>query len=93
MQFFLDDDGRLYLTWNIGAPIMGAELDPERPNQLISEPLVVLDFDPSQEWMHFGDNKQGPLGLGRLRRLRPMAPLLDRLQSQGARNLRPRAHP
>jgi xylan 1,4-beta-xylosidase len=59
VQFFLDDDGRLYLSWNIGAPIMGAELDPNQPNQLISEPVVVVDFDPSQEWMHFGDNKQG----------------------------------
>jgi hypothetical protein len=59
VQFFLDDDGRLYLTWNIGAPIMAAELDPERPNQLISEPIVIFEFDPSQEWMHYGDNKQG----------------------------------
>ncbi len=59
VQFFLDDNGRLYLSWNIGAPIMGAELDPAKPNQLISEPVVVFDFDPSQEWMHFGDNKQG----------------------------------
>lgn len=58
VQFFLDDNGRLYLSWNIGAPIMGAELDPNQPNQLISEPVVVFDFDPSQEWMHFGDNKQ-----------------------------------
>jgi xylan 1,4-beta-xylosidase len=59
VQFFLDDDGRLYMSWNIGAPIMGAELDPNQPNQLISEPVVIFDFDPSQEWMHFGDNKQG----------------------------------
>ncbi len=29
VQFFLDTDGRLYLTYNIGAPILGVELDPK----------------------------------------------------------------
>lgn len=58
VQFFLDDDGRLYLTWNIGAPLLAAELDPEDPRQLITEPKVIVDFDPYKEWMHFGDNKQ-----------------------------------
>jgi xylan 1,4-beta-xylosidase len=69
VQFFLDDNGRLYLSWNIGAPIMGAELDPAKPNQLISEPVVIFDFDPTQEWMHFGDNKQATTSPGsRVRR-------------------------
>lgn len=58
VQFFLDDDGRLYLSWSIGAPIMAAELDPRNPNRLISEPVVVYNFEATQEWMHFGDNKQ-----------------------------------
>lgn len=58
VQFFLDTDGRLYLSYNIGAPIMAAELDPNNPRQLISEPVVVFDFDASQEWEHFGENKQ-----------------------------------
>lgn len=58
VQFFLDDDDRLYLSWNIGAPIMAAELDPKNPTRLISDPVVVFDFEPTQEWMHFGDNKQ-----------------------------------
>ncbi len=58
MQFFLDDNGRLYLSWSIGAPIMGAELDPKNPNRLISDPVEVYNFDPTQEWMHFEDNKQ-----------------------------------
>lgn len=57
VQFFLDTDGRLYLTYNIGSPIMGAELDPENPRQLISEPVVMWTFDPMQEWQHIGDNK------------------------------------
>ncbi len=57
VQFFLDTDGRLYLTYNIGSPIMGVELDPENPRQLISEPVVMWTFDPMKEWQHIGDNK------------------------------------
>ena len=58
VQFFLDTDGRLYLTYNIGAPIMGVELDPNDPRKVLTKPVVVWDFDPLQEWQHFGDNKQ-----------------------------------
>ena len=58
VQFFLDTDGRLYLTYNIGAPIMGVELDPKDPRKVLTKPVVVWDFDPLQEWQHFGDNKQ-----------------------------------
>ena len=57
VQFFLDTDGRLYLTYNIGSPIMGAELDPDNPRQLITEPVVLWTFDPLQEWQHVGDTK------------------------------------
>ena len=58
MQFFLDTDGRLYLMYRSGAPIMGVELDPEDPRKVLTKPVVVWDFDPLQEWQHFGDNKQ-----------------------------------
>ena len=58
VQFFLDTDGRLYLTYNIGAPIMGVELDPKDPRKVLTKPVVVWDFDPLQQWQHFGDNKQ-----------------------------------
>lgn len=57
VQFFLDDDGRLYLTYSIGSPIMGAELNPANPRQLISEPVVMWTFDPQQEWQRIGDNR------------------------------------
>lgn len=57
VQFFLDTDGRLYLTHNIGSPIMGAELDPDNPRQLLTNPVVLWTFDPRQEWQHIGDNK------------------------------------
>jgi hypothetical protein len=58
MQFFLDTDGRLYLTYNIGAPIMGVELDANDPRKVLTDPVVMWNFDPTQEWEHFGDNKQ-----------------------------------
>lgn len=58
MQFFLDTDGRLYLTYNIGAPIMGVELDANDPRKVLTKPVVVWNYDPTQEWQHFGDNKQ-----------------------------------
>src|SRR5699024_937148 len=45
VQFFLDpDDGRLYLVYNLGAPIMGVELDPTDPTKVLSEPVVLFDF-------------------------------------------------
>src|SRR5690625_1551274 len=59
VQFFLDTDGRLYLVYNLGAPIMGVELDPTDPTKVLSEPVVLFDFDPAQEWQHIGENKQG----------------------------------
>jgi len=57
VQFFLDTDGRLYLSFNIGSPIQGAELDPNNPRQLITNPVTLVEFDPLQEWQHVGDNK------------------------------------
>src|SRR3954469_18174569 len=57
VQFFLDDNGRLYISFNIGAPIQAAELDPNNPSRMLTEPVNVVDFDPYQEWMHFADNK------------------------------------
>ncbi|WP_164745237.1 family 43 glycosylhydrolase [Georgenia faecalis] len=58
VQFFKDTDGRLYLNYNIGEPIMGVELDAADPLKVLTEPVVLWDFDPAQEWQHFGDNKQ-----------------------------------
>ncbi len=59
VQFFLDTDDRLYLVYNLGAPIMGVELDPTDPTRVLTEPVVLFDFDPTQEWQHIGENKQG----------------------------------
>lgn len=62
-----DDDGRIYLYWAdfavnskgknvIGT--MGAELDPECPNHLITEPKFLFGFESEHEWERFGANNQ-----------------------------------
>ncbi len=65
-----DDDGRIYLYWAdfavnergkqvIGT--MGAELDPDRPNHLITEPKFLFGFEEDHEWERFGANNQNVL--------------------------------
>lgn len=56
--FFLDDDGRLYLSYSIGCPIMGAELNPENPAELLTDPIVLFAYDNSRSWTHFGSSFQ-----------------------------------
>ncbi|GMA62994.1 family 43 glycosylhydrolase [Alicyclobacillus fastidiosus] len=53
-MIFADDDDRLYLYWGLGISIMGAELDPERPNMFLTEPKVLFQFDPENWWERFG---------------------------------------
>ncbi|MBE6366736.1 MAG: hypothetical protein E7052_02345 [Lentisphaerae bacterium] len=56
---FTDDDGRLYLYWGyapLGGGIFGMEVDPERPNCGISDIFKLIDFDPNNEWEHFGEH-------------------------------------
>ncbi len=55
-MIFPDEDGRLYLYWGISAPgIFGAELDPEDPTQLITEPKILFSHDPAHPWERSGD--------------------------------------
>lgn len=54
-MMFSDDDGRLYLYFGSGGQISGAELDPEDVTRLITEPVVLIDYDPSHEWERIGD--------------------------------------
>lgn len=65
--FLKDDDGRIYLYWADVAvnekgkrviATMGAELDPERPNHLITEPKFLFGFESDHEWERFGANNQ-----------------------------------
>ncbi len=58
-MLFSDDDGRLYAYWGISDPgIFAAELDPEQPNQLISEPEILFAYDPAHEWERYGDHNE-----------------------------------
>lgn len=57
--FFTDDDGRLYLYWGyapLGGGIFGMEVDPDKPNQGISDIVKLFDLDPENEWEHFGEH-------------------------------------
>ena len=56
--FFLDDDGRLYLSYSIGSPIMGCELNPENPCEVLTEPVVLWNSDTRNEWERLGSNNQ-----------------------------------
>lgn len=56
---FTDDDGRVYLYWGyapVGGGIYGMEVDPERPDCGISDIVKLIEFDPENEWEHFGQH-------------------------------------
>lgn len=60
-MLFSDDDGRLYGYWGLGSPgIFAAELDPENPNQLLTEPAKMFEFNPSHEWERSGEWNEDP---------------------------------
>lgn len=58
---FSDDDGRLYLYYTTGMPvIMGAELDSTEPTKLLSEPALMFKFNPDHIWERTGEyNEDG----------------------------------
>ena len=64
---FKDDDGRIYLYWADFArnaqgktviATMGAELDPNQPNRLITEPKFLFGFESDHAWERFGAHNQ-----------------------------------
>ena len=67
---FLVDDDRLYIYWhsNVSNPenkdvylmtgTVCAELDPENPCQMITEPVEINRFEPEIEWQRFGENNE-----------------------------------
>ncbi|MBQ4090200.1 MAG: family 43 glycosylhydrolase [Clostridia bacterium] len=57
-MIFRDDDDRLYLYWGLGTGIFGAELDPEKPNHLITHPKHLFDFDGNHAWERMGTNNE-----------------------------------
>ena len=59
-MLFADDD-RLYAYWGLGPPgIFAAELDPERPDRLLTEPAKMFEFNPAHEWERFGEWNEDP---------------------------------
>lgn len=57
----VDDDGRVYGYWGIGGPgIYGAEMDPDNLCQLITEPKILMSYNPENRWERFGDNNEDP---------------------------------
>lgn len=60
-MLFVDDDDRLYLYYGSSYPgIFGAELDPDNPTQLITEPVLLLKFEPENVWERFGQFNENP---------------------------------
>lgn len=55
---FVDDDGRMYFYWGMGPGVWGAEVDPENPTVLITEPKEIIAFDKEDEWQRFGQHNQ-----------------------------------
>ncbi|MDD6094246.1 MAG: family 43 glycosylhydrolase [Clostridia bacterium] len=58
---FSDDDGRLYLYYSTGQPlILGAELSSDNPTQLLGVPEVMFRFNPDHIWERCGEyNEDG----------------------------------
>ncbi len=62
VNFFLDDDGRLYLSYSIGSPIMGCELDANDPTKVLTEPVVIWRNDGRNWWERFGTGMSNSVG-------------------------------
>lgn len=58
VNIFVDDDQRMYLYWGMGPYISGAELNPENPTELITEPKILIEYDNKCKWQNFGQNHQ-----------------------------------
>jgi beta-xylosidase len=57
-MLFSDDDGRLYVYWGISGKdpgILGAELDNNSPWKLITEPEILIKYNPDHEWETFSE--------------------------------------
>ena len=60
-MLFADDDGRLYAYWGLGNPgIFAAELDPDQPNQLLTVPQKMFEFNPDHTWERLGEWNENP---------------------------------
>jgi hypothetical protein len=67
---FLADGDRLYMYWIECYPCpddmdvetltctVGVEMDPDRPWQMLHEPVIINRYDPDQVWQRMGENHQ-----------------------------------
>jgi xylan 1,4-beta-xylosidase len=46
-------------TGGLGAGILGVELDPKNPNKFLTEPKVLILFNPENWWERMGANNEG----------------------------------
>lgn len=58
ISLFVDDDDRMYLYWGMGPGIWGAELNPRQPNELLTEPVNLIQFHPENWWERYGASNQ-----------------------------------
>ena len=58
ISIFVDDDERMYLYWGMGPGIWGAELNVDKPTELITEPKNLILFDANHWWERCGENNQ-----------------------------------
>ena len=58
VMIFRDDDDRLYLYFGLGPAILGAELDPNQPNKLLTKPKVLIPFVKENYWERYGGNNE-----------------------------------
>lgn len=50
-MLFADEDDRLYAYWGLGSPgIFAAELDPDQPNRMLTEPQKMFAFNSEHIW-------------------------------------------
>lgn len=55
-MLFADDDGAAYAYWGISDPgVFGARLNPDKLNQLTSEPKLLFSHHPDHRWEFNGD--------------------------------------
>lgn len=54
VMIFSDEDGRAYLYFGLGQLIAGAELNVERPNELLTTPKILIEFDTTHPWERYG---------------------------------------
>ncbi len=63
-MLFSDDDGRLYIYYVVYDPeigstaVDGAELDADDPTHFITDPVRLINYDPSHVWERTGEHNE-----------------------------------